>query len=147
MGVSIPGKILENIIELPIQSLRNENTVWIVKGDALKIRPVKIAHLEKDSFFVAKGLEVGEQVIVSPLKGAADGLKVQISDSGEKLKQEYQKISSSGQTKKNFTLKKGGSKRKKWKSENVQPESRKGHGKKESDERRRGKHGKKKEKT
>ena len=145
VDVSIPGKTLENIIELPIQSLRNENTVWIVKGDTLEIRPVKIAHLEEDSFFVAKGLDAGEQVVVSPLKGAANGLKVQIPDSGEKMKQEYQKISSSRETKKNISLTKGGSKKKKWKSENVQPERRKGQGKKEPDERRRGRLGKKKE--
>ena len=47
----------------------------------LQIRKVEIAHLEGDYFYVSNGLKHGEEVVTSPLKGAADGMKVSLQGS------------------------------------------------------------------
>ena len=80
--VKIPGKTLESVIELPVRALRDENTVWVVENELLQIREVEIVHLEGDSFYVSKGLKPGEEVVTSPLKGAANGMKVSFEGSG-----------------------------------------------------------------
>ena len=80
--VKIPGKTLESVIELPVRALRDENTVWVVENELLQIRKVEIVHLEGDSFYVSKGLKPGEEVVTSPLKGAANGMKVSLQGSG-----------------------------------------------------------------
>ena len=38
--------------------------------------------MEGDYFFVSNGLKHGEEVVTSPLKGAADGMKVSLQGSG-----------------------------------------------------------------
>ena len=48
----------------------------------LQIRKVEIVHLEGDYFYVSNGLKHGEEVVTSPLKGAADGMKVSLQGSG-----------------------------------------------------------------
>ncbi|MEC8222597.1 MAG: hypothetical protein VX020_01905, partial [SAR324 cluster bacterium] len=72
---------LESVIELPVRALRDENTVWVVENGLLQIRKVEIVHLEGDYFYVSNGLKHGEEVVTSPLKGAADGMKVSLQGS------------------------------------------------------------------
>jgi Membrane-fusion protein len=82
VDVKIPGRILESVIELPVRAIRDENTVWVVENGLLQIRKVEIAHMEGDNFYVSNGLKHGEEVVTSPLKGAADGMKVSLQGSG-----------------------------------------------------------------
>ena len=82
VDVKIPGRILESVIELPVRALRDENTVWVVENGLLQIRKVEIVHFEGDYFYVSNGLMHGEEVVTSPLKGAADGMKVSFQESG-----------------------------------------------------------------
>ena len=70
------------MIELPVRALRDENTVWVVENGLLQIRKVEIVHLEGDYFYVSNGLKHGDEVVTSPLKGAADGMKVSLQGSG-----------------------------------------------------------------
>jgi len=56
--------------------LRNGNTVWLRAQRELQIRTVEVAHQDGDTVFLSSGIEADARVIISPLKGAADGLKV-----------------------------------------------------------------------
>jgi multidrug efflux pump subunit AcrA (membrane-fusion protein) len=76
VDVLIPARRLENVIVIPATALRDANTVWVAQQDLLEIRPVDVLRVEDDEVFLAAGLEEGERLIVSPLKGAANGLKV-----------------------------------------------------------------------
>lgn len=76
VDVIIPARRLENIVTIPVAALREQNTVWVARQDRLEIRPVDVIRIERDEVFLAAGLEEGELLVVSPLKGAADGLKV-----------------------------------------------------------------------
>lgn len=65
--VEIPGKTLENVYELPQYAVTFENTVYTAVDNRLKTVPVVIAKQEKQSVYVAEGLEPGQIVIVTRL--------------------------------------------------------------------------------
>ncbi len=82
--VTLPGRMLEQVIRIPAQALRDFNTVWIASSASeLERREVTIAHQDRDSVYLSQGVEAGERIILSPLKGAADGLKLRIEGEGE----------------------------------------------------------------
>ncbi len=79
VDISIPGRRLGNVIQLPVNALRDRNTVWRVDAGELEIRTVEIAHIEGDNAYISAGLEPGDKVVTSPLKGVANGLKVRLA--------------------------------------------------------------------
>ena len=79
VDVTIPGRRLENVVNIPAQALRDQDTVWIALEGELEVRRVKIAHLDQDNIYLSGGVKPGEQIIISPIKGAANGLKIRIA--------------------------------------------------------------------
>ena len=45
----------------------------------MQVRRVQIAHLDQDNVFLSGGIKPGEKIIISPIKGAADGLKLRLA--------------------------------------------------------------------
>ncbi len=78
VDISIPAQTLRSVFVIPAHALREQDTVWVAKEGKLEIRPVEVAYIDKDEVFISKGLNDGDQLITSPLKGAAPGLKVRI---------------------------------------------------------------------
>ena len=78
VDVRIPGRQLEDVVQIPARALRDRDTVWIAMENELKIRSVKIAHVDLDNVYLSSGVAPGEKIIISPLKGAANGLKVKL---------------------------------------------------------------------
>lgn len=77
--VIIPAKRFSNVVVVPAHALRANHSVWLALNDTLEIRPVEVAHIDQEKVFVTKGLKAGELLITSPLKGAANGLKLKIA--------------------------------------------------------------------
>lgn len=80
--VEIEGRQLADVVRIPAVALRDGNTVWVRDRRTLQIRAVEIAHQDGDTVFLRSGLDAEARVIVSPLKGAADGLKVREAGRG-----------------------------------------------------------------
>ncbi|MBC8259036.1 MAG: HlyD family efflux transporter periplasmic adaptor subunit [SAR324 cluster bacterium] len=78
VDVSIPGRQLENVVQIPAQALRDRDTVWIASAGELQVRTVRIAHLDFDNVYLSNGVKPGEKIIISPIKGAANGLKIRV---------------------------------------------------------------------
>jgi len=75
VDVTLLGRTLEQVVELPRRALREDDTVWVMDGDSrLRIVPVKVLRRERELVLVDGGLEGNEQLVVSPVSGAADGL-------------------------------------------------------------------------
>ena len=73
--VRLLGKELTDVIVVPRGALRDNDTVWIVdRENRLHIRAVDIVRRERDDILVRAGLEAGEQIILTNLTGAADGM-------------------------------------------------------------------------
>ncbi len=76
--IEIEGAHFENIYQIPRSAIRPDDTVYIADGEQLKIRPVAILRTIDNTAYVKKGLKEGEQIIISPLSVATDGMKIRI---------------------------------------------------------------------
>jgi RND family efflux transporter MFP subunit len=65
--VDIPGKVMENVYELPRSAVTFENTVYVADDQRLKTVPVEVVHEQAGYAYVAEGLDPGDQVIVTRL--------------------------------------------------------------------------------
>ena len=81
VDLELQGKLLPAVSILARRALRDADTVWVVDaGSLLRIRQVQVLRRERESVLIGEGLQDGEQVIVTALAGAADGLKVRVRE-------------------------------------------------------------------
>jgi len=78
VSVEIKGDKIASVAALSRDLLRDNQTVWIYNEGRLEIRPVEIVWKQEDQIFVRKGLQAGEQLIVSNLSNVIDGMRVHI---------------------------------------------------------------------
>lgn len=79
----IQGKRARGMVRLPRSVLRGEDTVYVVdRGGTLRFRTIDVFRRERDSVLIRSGIESDEQVCVSPLEAAVDGMTVRISAEG-----------------------------------------------------------------
>lgn len=73
----IVGKPIESAVVLPRSALYGRDVVYVIRSDdTLEERTVAIVSADKDTITLAGGLEAGERVVTSPLRGARGGDKV-----------------------------------------------------------------------
>ncbi|MCF6275477.1 MAG: efflux RND transporter periplasmic adaptor subunit, partial [Robiginitomaculum sp.] len=59
-------------------------TVYIANDDkTLSLRTVTVASSSRDMVVISAGLSSGEQVITSPIRGVAEGMKIELADFSE----------------------------------------------------------------
>lgn len=82
--VSLYGKQLNNVVQIPRGALREGDTVWTVNADnLLEIVPVKILRREPEFILLNDGLNGGERLILTSLSGAANGMKLRPAEEGQ----------------------------------------------------------------
>jgi len=74
VNVAMEGTVLKQVVEVPRRAVREGDRVWIMVDGKLKIVPVKVARREKETVLVSAGLNGGEEVVLTSISGAADGL-------------------------------------------------------------------------
>jgi multidrug efflux pump subunit AcrA (membrane-fusion protein) len=75
----IRGRVADNVVVLPRRALRGEDRVWLVDADdRLRSCEIDVLRTERERVLVAGGLEVGMQVVVSPLSTPVEGMRVQV---------------------------------------------------------------------
>ena len=73
----IDGITLKNIFEIPINSISEDNEVYIVdKDNQLKLRELTILKKYSEFVIIKDGLKAGERLVTSKLSTASDGIKV-----------------------------------------------------------------------
>ena len=81
VNASIAGREIKNSVVVPRAALRGTDTVYIANADkTLSLRKVKVASSSRDIAVITSGLATGEQVITSPIRGVADGMKIELAD-------------------------------------------------------------------
>lgn len=81
VSATIEGKPYENAIVLPRSALYGRDTVYVINDDdTVAKRTVTIVSAEKDIITISSGVEDGERVVTSPLRGAGEGDKVTPTD-------------------------------------------------------------------
>jgi RND family efflux transporter MFP subunit len=82
--VDIGGRLYENVVQIPRRGLHDGSVVWIAKDDStLEIRPVTVLRKNHDNIIISQGLEEGDRVILTPLRGASPGMKLRVQPGGD----------------------------------------------------------------
>ena len=78
--VRIEGIKLENVFSLPRLVLRDDNKIWIKTEDGkLEIRQTDVVWTTSDRVFVKNNISAGEEVIVSRISTAVEGMLVNLA--------------------------------------------------------------------
>ncbi len=73
----IAGRKFERVFAIPRKALRHGSQVWVVSDDSrLSKREISIVHKAKDTVFVSAGIDDGDQVVLSQLDIAVEGMRV-----------------------------------------------------------------------
>ena len=73
----IDGITLKNIFEIPINSISEDNEVYIVdKDNQLELRKLTILKKYSEFVIIKDGLKAGERIVTSKLSTASNGIKV-----------------------------------------------------------------------
>ncbi|MDH3393899.1 MAG: efflux RND transporter periplasmic adaptor subunit [Desulfobulbaceae bacterium] len=85
VNATIHGNPINKIVALPRKAIRPESTVWLMDSDQkLRLRKVTVARFTDDEALVSQGLDNGDQVVLTTLNGAADGMALRPVLEGEK---------------------------------------------------------------
>ena len=75
----IDGITLKNIFEIPINSISEDNEVYIVdKDNQLELRELTILKKYSEFVIIKDGLKAGERIVTSKLSTASNGIKVNL---------------------------------------------------------------------
>ncbi len=78
--LTISGRTLDDVIELPRKALRDGDKVWVVDADQrLRSRDLDILWRERGRVLVRGGLTTGDRVVTTKLPMATEGMKVEIA--------------------------------------------------------------------
>ncbi len=78
--VDIEVEAIDDAVRLDRAFLRRDDTVWIMDGGELRIRPVEVVFSDSRYAYVIEGLEPGEKVVTTSLATVADGLAIREAD-------------------------------------------------------------------
>ncbi len=77
VNAEIQGRLFDDAVVMPRAALRGEKEVYVVNDDdTVSIRDVRVVSSDRTQVVVIGGVAAGERVVVSPLRGAADGMAV-----------------------------------------------------------------------
>jgi len=81
VNVGIEGREVVDSIIVPRTALRGSDTIYIANDNkTLSLRTVKVASSSREMVVISSGLSSGERVITSPIRGVADGMKIELAD-------------------------------------------------------------------
>ncbi len=82
--VDIDGRGYDHVFEISRMGLRDKDAVWIARPDStLEIRAVQVLRKNQTSVIIGEGLEDGDRVILTPLRGTAPGMKLRVVEGNE----------------------------------------------------------------
>ena len=70
----ITGREINDAHIIPRSALRAGNIVFVIENNMLRVRSVTVAHSSPERAVISSGLEVGEQVITSPIRNPVQGM-------------------------------------------------------------------------
>jgi hypothetical protein len=77
------GKVLPNVVRLNRDYLRENETVWVMEDNELRIRDVEIVVQDARYAYVNEGLSDGDRVVTTNLATVTDGAPLRLDGSEE----------------------------------------------------------------
>jgi RND family efflux transporter MFP subunit len=76
--VRIEGRVLEDVVRLERELVREGDTVWALVDGKLEIRPVRVAFRDAEHAYVDDGLSGGERIVTTNLATVTDGIELRL---------------------------------------------------------------------
>lgn len=81
VDAEINGPTIDNVITIPRAALRGDTDVYVANDDGtLSIRTVEVQSSDRTQAVLRGGLSAGDAVITSPIRGVAEGMKIEVVD-------------------------------------------------------------------
>ncbi len=77
--VEIPGRSLQQVVELPRWAVSFENSVYVIEDGRLQTTPVRVVRVQENKAYISEGLAEGDMVITTRLVNPLESSLVQIS--------------------------------------------------------------------
>jgi RND family efflux transporter MFP subunit len=81
LQLEIEGRNITDVVRLPREHVRRDDTAWVVVDGALEIRDLEIIFEDADHAYVRTGLSHGDLVVVTTLATVSDGLPLKVVES------------------------------------------------------------------
>lgn len=79
----IQGEALRDVVRLPRDYIRKNDTAWVMKNGALEIRPLDIVLLDEQYAYVREGLGAGDQVVTTHLSAVTEGAELRLTGASD----------------------------------------------------------------
>lgn len=76
----LPGEQLGQVVRLDRDLLREDETVWVMQGDTLDIRNVKLALKDAKYAYIRSGLQTGDKVVKTNLSTVVEGAALRLPE-------------------------------------------------------------------
>jgi len=76
VDVQIPTRSIAGLYSIPIQAVRDNNTIWLVENNLLNIVKINPVWRNEDAVFTRNTLSDGDMLVTSSLRYAVDGMPV-----------------------------------------------------------------------
>lgn len=76
----IEGEVIDDVVRLRRELLRQSDTVWVMADGALEIRDVEVVFRDAQYAYIRSGVEQGERVVTTSLATVTEGLALRTED-------------------------------------------------------------------
>jgi len=78
---SIEGKPINDVIRLNRDYVREDNTVWVMEEDKLRIKDISIVFQDATYAYISDGLSEGDRVVTTNLATVVEGTDLRLEQS------------------------------------------------------------------
>ena len=97
-STELQGKVLKNGVAVPRAAVHNNNEIWVVENNRLRMKPFDIVRTDRDFAYATSGLDDGAMIAVSALDAATDRMRVRTQAKTENQMDDSQPDSNRPQT-------------------------------------------------
>lgn len=73
------GRTLENVVRLPSERVRDEQTIWLERDSKLLIQKIDIAYQDRHFVYITKGLKAGDKVVTTDIITPVSGMDIVVN--------------------------------------------------------------------
>jgi len=93
VSAAIEGREVADAFVMPRSALRGEDHVYVAEeGGTLTIRTVNVITSSTEQLVVSSGVSAGDMIVVSPIRGASEGMRIQSFNEGGDMIEDYSTI-------------------------------------------------------
>ena len=82
LDVVIQGDSISDVVRVPREYVRKNDTVWINEDGKLSIRDTEVVFRDSDFAYLSKGVEAGEEIVTTNLASVTEGAALRAKGSG-----------------------------------------------------------------